>query len=426
MFLLLLLFTTSFLPELRPFAAESWKPVSQPARRYADRAERTLRFTSERLAHFEAADRCGAALWLSYGRTVGSELSDAWYDASQLAADAALAELGEPGALCRQAKTVAFLDLVARPEPAGGYYPRANVDGQQVTTRDVYGDDNALLGLAFLEARATSDDPSWRRELLERAVSAATYLEQGGLWDDTFGGGFWWNTARGAIGEGKPGQTTALAALLFGRLYEETGETSYARRALASLDWLDARLYDPVAGLYRYGLRHADQTTQRGEVLDERFFSYDQGILIELHLLFDRSIAPGQGHLERARSLAERTYETFWVPNRGFRLSSAFEDVYTAYSAWLTQSYLRLHAADPDPRWLEIARANLDALEALALDPSDGGYYHLQHRCSEPSGPGCEAGQDWTVERDKLLVSQAWMQRAQALLAARATELPVE
>src|SRR5207253_3173875 len=52
-------------------------------------------------------------------------------------------------------------------------------------------------------------------------------LESTGLWDTTFGGGFWWNTGRGDSVEGKPAQTNALAALFFARLSAATNDAPY-------------------------------------------------------------------------------------------------------------------------------------------------------------------------------------------------------
>jgi hypothetical protein len=397
-------------------------PDASSARVYEERAVRTRRFTFEHLAYLIGSDDCESAAALSFRRELGSPLSDAWYNGSQLMADAAMAPLGEPTHSCDRRNTVAFLDLLAGPDPPGGYFPRANVDASDVATRDphdgmFFADDNALLGLAFLEARAVSLDSAWRTALLRRSKAAARFLIQGGLWDETFGGGFWWNTARGVIGEGKPAQTTALAAQLFARLYEETGDETYARWARRGLSWLDARLFDPDSGLYRYNVRHDDVPGASGEFVDSRFFSYDQGIMIELHLLFDRAVAPNAGHLDRARALARTLQPTFWEPERGgYRLQADQPDVYTGYSAWLTQSLLALYAVDPDPAWLDAARANLEALESRLLDPADGGYFHMHYRCG-PNQAGCEDGASWAHDPTKLLYSQAWMQRAQALLA---------
>jgi hypothetical protein len=189
--------------------------------------------------------------------------------------------------------------------------------------------------------------------------------------------------------------------------------------ASQSLDWVEQRLYAPEVGLYSYGFRHDSVEKQTGEHLMDSFFSYDQGIMIELHLLFERAIEPGQGHLDSAQALARRTQDEFWVPDRGgYRIKTGEDEIVTAYSAWMTQSLLALHAADHNPIWLDFAQANLDALDEHALDPSDGGYYHKQHRCQSDE-PDCQGDVGWGLDRTKLLYSQAWMQRAQALLAAR-------
>jgi uncharacterized protein YyaL (SSP411 family) len=335
-------------------------------------------------------------------------------------ADAAMIRLGQTARQCELARTVAFLDLVARPTESGGYYPRANVDGREVTTRDSYADDNALIGLALLEARDASADQEMRARLLRRAERAARFLTNAGLWDDTFGGGFWWNTNRGQMPEGKPAQTTAVAAQLFARLYIETGDPHYADWARASLRWLDDRLFDPASGLYRYGLRHWELSDQSGEWLDPRLFSYDQGIMIEVHLLFDQAIEPQAGHRQRARALAEQLQSRFWDDRRGgYRLDALEPAVFTPYSAWLTQSLLALEAVDPNPVWLDRARANVDALETSLRDPADDGYYHMHFHCRDVREAGCEDGESWSFDPTKYLFSQAWMQRAQALLAQR-------
>lgn len=399
---------------------DDWLPAEGEARVFAERALRTQRYSTERHSHLEGSSDCDSAAFVGYRREPGSNLSDAWYDASQIMADAAMLRLGQRGRACFIHKTVAFLDFVARPEPAGGFYPRADIDGLNPTTVDTYADDNAMLGLAFLEARATSADQRWRAALLGRAISAAGYLIEGGLWDETFGGGFWWNSNRGRMPDGKPAQTTALAVQLFARLYEETGEQRYANWAWAGLNWLDDRLFDPSSGLYRYNLRHRDLSEQSGEYLDPRLFSYDQGIMIEVLLVFHRSLDSDGGHLDRARALAGRLLARLWDSERGgYRLFTGEPSIYTGYAAWVSHSLLALRAADPNPLWLQMARANLEALEAHLLDPADSGYFQMEFRCERRDSHGCEQGQSWSHDSTKLLYSQAWMQRAQAALAAR-------
>ena len=102
----------------------------------------------------------------------------------------------------------------------GGYYPRSNANGSKISVKAQYADDNALAGLALLAAADSADDSFSRDYYVYAAVQEAEYLQESGLWDDTFGGGFWWSTGLGDSDEGKPAQTNALAALFFARLYE--------------------------------------------------------------------------------------------------------------------------------------------------------------------------------------------------------------
>src|SRR5438067_13675312 len=101
-------------------------------------------------------------------------------------ADAATQRVDPVGRTCPLVKNVSFLDLLARPNAAGGYFPRVNVDGRDLSSTDLYADDNALIGLALLDAREVSPDQAWQRGLLRRAEGAAQLLTGGGFWDDTF------------------------------------------------------------------------------------------------------------------------------------------------------------------------------------------------------------------------------------------------
>ena len=411
--LLLLLASTSLAV---PRAARAAAAAS--ADDYAARALRTRDYTLNTLAVPAGAADCDQLRSIGFRREPGSPLSDTWYDASQMLAESALLRAGLSNDDCVLDKTTAFLRRLER--QGGGFWPREDLSTRSPTTRDVFTDDNALIGLALLEARDVAETPSEREALLDLARSAARFLTDEGVWDDTFGGGFWWNTVRGGLGEGKPTQTSGLAAQLFLRLYQATGEPEYAEWAQRTVDWLDSRLYDAYHRMYRYNLRHESVEAQEGEHLDERIFSYDQGIMIEVHLLYHELLDSSGWHLQRARELGVQTQSYFWDPERGgFRLSTESSSIYAAYSAWLSQSYLALHAADGNPAWLRNALLNLDGLENYLLDESDGGYHQMQARCETPDWAGCEPGAEWTADPTKLLFSQAWMQRAQALAAAR-------
>ncbi|MCC7104233.1 MAG: hypothetical protein IT307_03755 [Chloroflexi bacterium] len=388
------------------------------ARYYLDAARRTRDFSLRQLAFPAGGTACGSGEALSFARAVGSRLSDQWYLAIQLQADAAFIPLADFSVTCDMISLVDFMTGLQRPDY--GFYPRADVDGQNTTTRDTYADDNAVIGLAFLEAREATTDVSQRDRLLTLARSAGDYLLEGGLWDSTFGGGYWWYTNRGLMREGKPTQTNAAAAELFLRLYLATNDVRYLDQALQTLAWLDATTYDPRVGLYRLGIRHSSTADQTGTLMEDRYFGYDQAIAIEVNLLLGRIQGQLPERLAKAQSLGRALHAAFWDPELGgYRLERDVDAVYTPYAAWVSQALLHLYDEDGDPVWLAWARDNVDALNSRMLDTSDGGYYHMTYRCTSPDVIGCESGQAWSYDPTKLLFSQAWMQRAQALLAER-------
>jgi uncharacterized protein YyaL (SSP411 family) len=197
-----------------------------------------------------------------------------------------------------------------------------------------------------------------------------------------------------------------------------TGQPAYREWALKTLAWLDAKLYDRRAGLYRWSVHYADLDQREGEVVANRFFNYDQGILIEAHLLAYALLGEDPARLGRARSLGRATDKLFWDARLGgYDLEAGVPQVFPVYSAWLSQSFLALYASDRDPFWLARAGANLDALDRNAWDAAHGGYYQRYYLCRDPNPPGCADGVEQSADPEKLLVDQAWMQRTQALLA---------
>ena len=80
---------------------------------------------------------------------------------------------------------------------------------------------------------------------------------------------------------------------------------------------------------------------------------------------------------------------------------------------------------DGDPRWLELARQNADALEAAARVPDTvhqgRAYYGYRHyRCVDQYAPGCESGQvRWVLDHTRDTSAQAWPQHLQSAMALR-------
>ena len=420
-------------------AAEMAPPEAEASQQIQN-AQRTQLATRASLRVLGGGSRCDESRFVSYRRSDREpDVVDQWYVVSQLWADAALLsadhdrprvrprtssaakparpiEWDEGEARCHLDKGFVFLDRLWN-EDDGGYYPRANASGNKITRATQYADDNALAGLALLAAAESADDDFSRDYYLYAAVLEAQYLAESGLWDDTFGGGFWWSTGRGDTDEGKPAQTNALAALFLARLYGVTGDEGYRERALATLAWMDSVLYDASRSLYRWSVRYARPAERVGaEVRSQRFFNYDQAVAIEAQLVA-AGIDGDAGRLSRARSMGAALHVAFWNREQGgYNLELGVEQVYTSYAAWTSLGHLALHATDGDERWLTMARANAAALAATTGEP-DGGYAYRHYRCVDTRAPGCADRVRWVVDRTRDTAAQAWVQHLQTALA---------
>ncbi len=323
-------------------------------------------------------------------------------------------------ARCHLAKGYKFLDRLL---DAGGYSARSAPDGSDVARGLHYADDNALAGLSLLAAAEAEADPSTRRGYLNAARSVAAFLATSGLWDETFGGGFWWNTNKGDRWEGKPAQSNALAALFFARLGAVTGDESYRAWALRTLGWLDAVLYDPDTRLYRWSVRYEDLRNRTGgPIYYNRYFNYDQALAIEAQIQVAR-LDGRADRLDRAREIGRVMHAALWNPTHGgYNLEVGVDRIYASYGAWASFGHLALYDLDDDPAWLELARSNADALDAM-FRREDGGYGYRHFRCVTPverSRPGCESGEPiWVLDQTRDGAAQAWMQHLQAALARR-------
>jgi hypothetical protein len=389
---------------------------AQQRRQYRRMALETQRYTWRTLAYAGGAADCASAPYVTYRRdTQYAAISDHWYVALQVRADAALVQLGEERFRCHVEKTARWMEMLWDPGH-GGFAPRADLDGKNPTVQDVYADDNGVIGLAFLDAARTTRDPSVRASALDAAERAAGYMRDSGLWDETFGGGLWWNNQREAAGEGKPAQTTALLAHLMAELYAETGQALYRERALAAIGWLDATLWDPHDELYAYAINHPPGDPASAEV-DPRYFGYDQAIVIQALLRLYRS-GLGDDYLVKAQRIGRATDRTFWHPELGgYTLQAGVRDLYAPYAAWISEALLDLYAADGDPFWRDRARANLEALDRTFGAPQPGAYFRMAFPCVNERVALCRPGEIWGFDRNVYTMSQALMQRAAALQA---------
>jgi hypothetical protein len=376
---------------------------------------------------------CPDARFVSFRRSNAEpETVDQWYVASQLWSDALLLNVGQRAELsttidwtpqdtrCYLDKGFIFLDRLWDYSSAG-YFPRSNPVGTMVDSGPRYADDNLIAGLALLETAVTTADPDTQERYIHAARREADFLltESSGLWDTTFGGGFWWNTGRGDSEEGKPAQTNALASLFFARLYTATGDATYRDWALRSLLWLDTILYDPGRHLYRWSVSFQDLKQRTGAVISQRYFDYDQGIAVQAQLAA-MNLDADSNRLSRARDVARAVQSAFWSADLGgYNLEAGVDQVYTSYGAWTSLGDLALYDVDADPAWLDLARANLQALQTKLAEP-DGGFAYRAYRCVDRVAKGCESGTvTQVVDHLRDTSAQAWVQHLDEALAQR-------
>ncbi|HEY1296339.1 MAG TPA: glycoside hydrolase family 76 protein [Chloroflexota bacterium] len=382
---------------------------------------------------------CAEARLASYRRsTAEPEVVEQWYVASQLLADETLllaADRTRQGATgggtlvpqswdpqdarCRIDKGFVFLDRLWDYTNAG-YFPQSNPVGTDVdTTAHRFGDDNSLSGLAFLQAAELTSEPAVRDRYIHSAQREADFLKQTDLWDETFGGGFWWNTGHGDSPEGKPAQTNALAALFFARLYARTNNPDDKAWALRTLLWMDTVLYNADRHLYRWSVGYANIPNRTGSLVSQRYFDYDQGLAIEAELA-GFALSGDAALRQRAGDVGAAIMPAFWSDELGsYNLEAGMQQVYTGFSAWTSLGHLALYDVDHDARWLSQARTNANALSARLRAP-DGGYARRSYVCVNSAAQGCESGQvhiyvDQTLDGAAL----AWAQHLETALAYR-------
>jgi uncharacterized protein YyaL (SSP411 family) len=380
----------------------------------------TVAATRAQLRLLSDASSCVEARYVAFRNSKAEPNSvDAWYTASQTWADAALlgATKSDDGETrCEIAKSVIFLDRLWDDDL--GINPTASPTASKIS-RDVrYTDDNALLGLTYLAAASVSE-PNAAAEYRHSAVRVAEFLLRSGVWDDTFGGGFWWSTRRGDTPEGKPAQTNAISALFFARLYAALGDSQYRDWAVRTQNWLDATLYDPGSHLYRWSIAYSDPLRKRGSpVLSNRLFSYDQGNAIQAELAV-QALDNDPARLERAHAAGDALQATFWRGDRGYVLEAGIDQVYAGYGAWTSFGHLALYDADQNPHWLDLARQNLDAI-GRSMGRPDGGVAWQTYRCTGRLVAFCPPGETgWVTDGTPDTAAGAWVQHLQVALAQR-------
>jgi hypothetical protein len=144
------------------------------------------------------------------------------------------------------AKTKAAVETFARGEqrywnpnlkPVPGYSPRV---GERRSSQPTWYDDNAWIGVAFLNAYRATGNHSYVID----AERAFAFIAAGG-WDAKHGGGMWWSTAHQWLS----GEALAAASDLAARLYQTTHLAEYLTDAQTYIGWANKNLLTPQ-GVY--------------------------------------------------------------------------------------------------------------------------------------------------------------------------------
>jgi uncharacterized protein YyaL (SSP411 family) len=326
----------------------------------------------------------------SYENQQGSSTAYAWYNGSQIYADAAMTQEGDARYAPYMNNTYAWMGNLWSYTADGGYFAAANIDGSGAGG-DQYVDDNSLIGLAYLDAYQVSSGTQ-QSDYLNSAEAIANWLMQSGQWDSTYGGGFWWNTQK----QVKPTQSNGLAMQFFLRLYQITGQSYYQQWAISIKDWLECQMLGSN-GLYIWEIDSSGKQNIN--------FTYDNAIMIEADLLYAQVLGD-RSYITKAENIANSLNAVLWNSQTSvYEFNTTDSRVNTTWCVWASQSLIRLYQADGNATWLNYAQENIDFMNTYLRNSTTGGYYDYVN--SDGTG----------LDTDIEGVDQAWMQRTQALMA---------
>jgi hypothetical protein len=331
----------------------------------------------------------------SYRANTTTHVNNAWewYQISQILADAEMIRQGDLRYASYMNNTYSWMgNMWHNASPIGGYFASANLDGSGAAG-DKYIDDNALTGVIYLECYNVTTGTQ-QTNYLNSAKATANWLMNSNMWDNTFGGGFWWNTTKPV----KPTQSNGLAMQLFIRLYRITGQSYYLNWANSVRTWLEANMYDTTDGLFIWQIE-ANGTKRMDK------FTYDNAIMIEAYLDFYNSTGDNNYRI-KAINLAIKLNTKLWDYGKNvYKFNTNDPRVNPAWCGWASQSMIKLYKNDPNPAWLDYAKKNIDFLNTYNRNASNGGYCAFTNLNGTISDNRYEG------------VDQAWMQRINAQMA---------
>lgn len=238
------------------------------------------------------------------------------------------------------------MGALARYREGHAYAPGIDPSGH--STR--YFDDNAWLGLDFMQALSQTGD----KQYLKKAEDLFPFIEQGLSKD----GGEYWVEKSDRMSRNTCSNGPAIEFAL--RLYQQTHDPKYLKFAENSERFMNAKLRssDPgTKGLYW------DNLGDDGS-LSKAIYSYNQGTPVGADLLFYRVTGDKQ-YLDRAQQTANAALDYFSKDDRLWKESPAFNAIFF-------RNLLALDAVAPDPRIRTALDGYLDRAWKQARDPKTG------------------------------------------------------
>jgi predicted alpha-1,6-mannanase (GH76 family) len=155
-----------------------------------------------------------------------------------------------------------------------------------------YYDDEGWWGLAWVKAYDLTENTRYL------GMAKSIFNDMAGGWDDTFGGGVWWNKQRRYKNAIANELFLVLAARLFNRSVGEKGARNYYDWALIEWKWFDASGMINEQNLINDGLN------RQGENNGGTTWTYNQGVILG-GLTEMYRITRDRTYLKRAQAIAD-------------------------------------------------------------------------------------------------------------------------
>ena len=312
-----------------------------------------------------------------------------WSSFSQVYADVALLQVVNGSNLIQQiSNSLDFLEVNLWNEASGGFFAECSLDGSVVDRSVQFVDDNAFAGLVYLLCHRVGDRMKlpFSQRCLPRAILIAQWLMENG-WDDSFGGGFWWNTLRPF----KPTNSNSLAVVFFAELFDLTKTGLYLSWASKTAGWMESILFNPNVGLFQWYVNASG--------VNPAMFAYENALMVRGYALLSND---GSWNKSRELDLTNALLQNFWSNQFGIFMESTISgSVSTVLSGWASLSLLESGHSDT------ICQSNVAFINRHLRDASTGAAF-----------TDCFPGGDGRRFNDSFyLLDTSWLQALNAFQA---------